>query len=461
MKLTFYGGAEAVTGSNYLLEFKDDAVAGGKRKILIDCGLHQAGKFCEESNYEPFAYDPKEVTDVFVTHAHIDHTGLLPKLVRHGFSGTVHSTPPTKDFAELLLRDSEHILGMEAERDGKPVLYEDQDIVALMNLWEGVNYHQSVNLGDPHKESTAKVTFHSAGHILGSASIEVEAEGKKILFSGDLGNEPSPLIGPAEAPTDIDYCLMESTYGDRLHEDLGRRKEILGEIISESLKDGGVLMIPAFALERTQILLLEIQDMLKKHNIPQVPIFLDSPLAIRLTEVYNRHRHYFKEELQQKYTSVESMFNFPGLRLTESTESSKGINRVAPPKIIIAGSGMSQGGRIIHHEKRYLQDAKSDLLIFGYQVSGSLGRRLLDGEKTIKILGETVPVRAKIRAIGAYSAHADQAQLLKWLKPLTKKLKKLFLVQGEIEPMTALASKIKEDFKIQAEIPKPGTSIEL
>jgi len=461
MKLTFYGGAKIVTGSNYLLEFEDKTTTTGRRKILIDCGLTQSGKFCDEKNYEPFAYDPKEISEVFITHAHIDHTGLLPKLVRHGFSGTVYSTPPTRDFAEFLLRDSEHILSQEAEREGKPVIYEGRDVVELMNLWQGVNYHQAVNLGDPHGEPAAKVTLHSAGHILGSASIEVETEGKKILFSGDLGNQPAPLIGPAEAPKDIDYCLMESTYGDRIHEDLKRRREKLEKIINESLKDGGVLMIPAFALERTQILLLEIQGMLEKHNIPKVPIFLDSPLAIRLTGVYNHYRHYFEEGLQARFAGVESMFSFPGLKLTEATEESKAINRVPPPKIIIAGSGMSQGGRIVHHEKRYLPDPKSDLLIFGYQVEGSLGRRLLDGEKSVKILGESVPVRAKIRAIGAYSAHADQRQLLEWVKPLKKNLKKLFLVQGEETAAIALQAKLEDELGIKAEIPVGGTSIEL
>ena len=463
MKLTFHGGAKVVTGSNYLLEFKDKTQKSGVRKILIDCGLNQGSKFCGERNYEDFQYDLAEISEVFVTHAHIDHTGLLPKLAKHGFKGTVYSTPPTKDFAELLLRDSEHILGMEAERDEKPKIYEEGDIVAILNRWQGVNYHQTVNLGvvEEHGKPSAEVIFHSAGHILGSASIEVRTEGKKILFSGDLGNDPSPLIDSPEGPEDIDYCLMECTYGDRNHEDLKRRKEKLQAIIKESLVDGGVLMIPAFSMERTQILLLELKDMLKEHGIPSVPIFLDSPLAIKLTEVYNRYRHYFREELRHRYADVEGMFNFSQLKKTLTTEESKSINNVSSPKIIIAGAGMSQGGRIIHHEKRYLPDPKSDLLIFGYQVEGSLGRRLLDGEKKVRILGTDVQVKAAIRAIGAYSAHADQRQLLNWVRPMKKNLKRLFLVQGEEKAALVLKDKIKADIGIEAEIPELGTSVEL
>jgi metallo-beta-lactamase family protein len=445
-----------VTGANYLLEITDSTQKGGIRKILIDCGLTQGSHFIEEHNYDLFKYAVSEVNEVFVTHAHIDHTGRLPKLMKEGFHGTVYSTPPTRDFAELLLLDSEHILGQEAEKSHHEPIYSQDDIYNLMEHWKGVNYHQKIDLSPE-----VSVTLYSAGHILGSASIVVEAEGKKIIFSGDLGNQPAPFIGPAECPTDVDYCIMESAYGNRIHENLATRREKLEQVIVEAMKSGGALMIPAFALERTQILLLELKEMFLKHSIPNVPVFIDSPLAIKLTSVYNQYRKYFKPEIAERFADMNEMFRFPGLHMTATIEDSKAINSIANPKIIIAGSGMSHAGRILHHELRYLPDPKSALLIFGYQAIGSMGRLLLDGAKHVRIMGEVVPVRAKIKALGAYSAHADQRQLLEWLTPISKQIKKVFLVQGEGEAATVLAGKIKEDLKIDAVVPTMGESVVL
>lgn len=459
MKLTFHGGAGQVTGSNYLLEFADTSLPGGVRKILIDCGLHQGSNFCERHNYDPFPFDAKQISDVFVTHAHIDHTGRLPKLVRSGFLGTVHSTPPTRDFAELLLLDSGNILKQEAERDQMPVIYDDEDVAALMKQWKGVSYHKEIKLG-PYGTG-ATVTLFSAGHILGSASVLVEAEGRRILFSGDLGNSPSPLIGPAEVPDRIDTCVMEATYGNRIHEDISERKHKLQNAITETMKNRGTLIIPVFALERTQILLLEIKDMVEKKKIPRVPIFLDSPLAIQLTTVYNRYREYFKQDVLSRFTSREAIFDFPGLRMTPTTEDSKSINAAGAPKIVIAGSGMSQGGRILHHEKRYLPEAQSALLIFGYQTQGSLGRRILDGATSVRIMGEEVPVRAHIKAIGAYSAHADQRQLLEWLAPFKGSVKKIFLSHAEPDAAAVMSQKIREQFGIEAVAPAEHDSFVL
>lgn len=459
MKLTFHGGAGQVTGSNYLLEFADTSLPGGTRKILIDCGLHQGSNFCERHNYDPFPFDPKQISEVFVTHAHIDHTGRLPKLVRQGFLGEVYSTPPTKDFAELLLLDSGHILKQEAERDQLKPIYEDDDVAALMKQWRGVPYHKEIKLG-PYGTG-ATVTLFSAGHILGSSSILIEAEGKRILFSGDLGNSPSPLIGPAEVPDRIDYCVMEATYGGRIHEDISERKHKLQNAITETMKNKGTLVIPVFALERTQILLLEIKDMIEKKKIPRVPIFLDSPLAIQLTTVYNRYREYFKSEVLSRFTSREAIFDFPGLRMTPTTEDSKAINGAGAPKIVIAGSGMSQGGRILHHEKRYLPDPRSALLIFGYQSQGSLGRRILDGASLVRIMGEDIPVRAQIKAIGAYSAHADQRQLLEWLLLFKGSVKKVFLTHAEPDSALAMTAKIKDQMGIEGVAPKEHDLVEL
>ncbi len=455
MKLTFYGGAGQVTGSNYLLEFEDRSQPSGIRKILIDCGLHQGSHFCEKHNYDPFPYDVKGISEVFITHAHIDHTGRLPKLVRSGFTGTIYSTPPTHDFAELLLLDSEHILKQEAERDHLPPIYEASDVDQLMKQWQGVNYHKEIKLGPAG--TGAVVRFLSAGHILGSASVLIEAEGKRVLFSGDLGNNPSPLIGSSEVLERADYCVMESTYGNRNHEDVVERKHQLQNVITETIHNHGTLVIPAFALERTQILLLEIKDLMEKKKIPHVPIFLDSPLAIKLTEVYNRYRDYFKPEVVSRFATKETIFDFPSLHLTLTTDDSKGINAIPSPKVIIAGSGMSQGGRILHHEKRYLPDPRSTLLIFGYQTTGSLGRSLLDGAHMVRIMGDDIAVRAHIKAIGAYSAHADQRQLLAWARPLKGSAKKIYLVHGEADEASALQAKIHEELGIETIVPTEGS----
>ena len=273
-----------VTGANYLLE-------SGDKKILIDCGLHQGSRFCERLNWEDFPYNPKEISAVFITHAHIDHTGLLPKLVRQGFKGKVFSTPPTRDFAKELLLDSEHILFQEAERFKQSPLYGVRDIEELMVKWEGIDYHQAIKI------PPFTVTFYNAGHILGSSFIAVEAENKKVIFSGDLGNSPAPLIGVREEIIDgVTYCLVESTYGNRFHEKSETRKEILEDLIEDTVKAGGTLMIPAFAMERTQELLFEMNELAENGRIPRVPIFLDSPLAIKLTEIYKKHQNYFDKE---------------------------------------------------------------------------------------------------------------------------------------------------------------------
>lgn len=445
MRLTFYGGVKEVTGANYLLE-------SGKTKILIDCGLHQGGSFCEKHNWEPFKYNPKEIAAVFVTHAHIDHTGRLPKLVKEGFTGKVYSTAPTKDFANLLLLDSEHILMEEAERHKKPLLYGVREVEELMARWEGVPYHQEIRVGP------FKVTFYNAGHVLGSSIILVEApstgsgQAKKIIFSGDLGNSPAPIIGATEQLEEADYCVTESTYGDRLHP--SEPQGFIEDLIEETVKAGGTLMIPAFAMERTQKLLFEINELVENGRVPQVPVFLDSPLAIKVTEVYKKHKDYFDEATLKLLKGGDTLFDFPGLKKTLTTEESKAINEAPPPKVVIAGSGMMQGGRILHHAKRYLPDPKSAILLVGYQAKNSLGRRILEGEKSVKIHGEKIAVRCRVVNVGGYSAHADQRQLLEWLYPMRLTLKKVFAVQGEEEGSSALVQKVINDLAVHAEIPE-------
>ncbi len=454
MKLTFYGAARQVTGSNYLLESKG-------QKILVDCGLHQGGNFVERQNFEPFPYNPKEISAVLVTHPHVDHVGRLPKLYKDGFRGTVYSTIPAKDFAQLLLIDSEHILMQDAEKFKQPYLYGVREVEELMVHWQGVEYHEPVKVGG------LTATFYNAGHVLGSAFIAVEAEGKKIVFSGDLGNSPAPIIGAREdLPTDTDYALTESTYGARVHEAIEQRKNSIEDAIEDTVKAGGVLMIPAFAMERTQQLLYEINELVENGRVPPTQVFLDSPLAIKLTDVYNKHKKYWDKESVKQMKMGDALFSFPGLKKTLTVEESKSINDAPSPKVIIAGAGMSNAGRILHHEKRYLSDPNSTLLIVGYQANGTLGRQVLDGKKTgkpfhVKIHGEEVPVRAKAMAIGAYSAHADQPQLLAWLKPARQKLKKVFLVHGEPDQMEPLAQKIKDELAVHAEAPKEGSSYDL
>ncbi|HDH31215.1 MAG TPA: MBL fold metallo-hydrolase [Candidatus Wolfebacteria bacterium] len=460
MKLIFYGGTKTVTGANYLIE-------EGKSKILVDCGLYQGSNFCERLNFKPFPYNPKEIKVVLITHAHIDHIGRLPKLYKDGFRGQIFSTKPTKEFAEYLLLDSEGILGKEAKRKNLAPIYNTEDVQGALSLWKGIDYHQKIKINGLEAE------FFDAGHILGSSFIRVSnKEGKKVIFSGDLGNVATPLVKDTESLPEADYVLIESTYGNRIHENLNKRKDMLEDLIEETFKVGGTLMIPAFAMERTQDLLYELNSLVENKRIPKVPIFIDSPLAIKLTEVYKKYSsnsEYFDKEAINLAKSGDLIFNFPGLKFTLKTEQSKKIKNVAPPKVIIAGSGMSQGGRIIHHERLYLPDPKSTILFIGYQAMGSLGRRIFDGNRAIKrgltstnfvkIFGKKVQVKCRVAAIGGYSAHADKLKLLSWIKPQRTKLKKVFIVQGEGDQMIPLAQKIKDEFAIEVDIPSMNDEV--
>lgn len=452
-----------MAGSNYLLE-------SGGAKIMIDCGLHQGGHYAERQNFEPFKYYPSEIEAVFVTHSHLDHIGLLPKLWKDGFRGKIVSTPAAKDFAELMLLDSEHILLKEAEREKRPPLYTVYDVEEIMKIWQGVDYHKAVDVGP------FRIELYDAGHILGSSIIKVEvnetpapqpksqpeSSGRKtIVFSGDLGNYTSAIIQPTEKLQAADYCLIESTYGDRVHEKVDQRREMLEDVVEDTVRAGGTLVIPAFAMERTQELLYHLHQLFGEGRVPRVPVFIDSPLAIKLTAVYKKYENYFNKETLAIARSGDDILNFPGLRLTLTTEQSKEINDVPPPKIIIAGSGMSHGGRILHHEIRYLPDSKSTILFIGYQAAGSLGREILDGAKSVKIFGEEVPVRCRKISIPGYSAHADQPRLIDWLSPMRKTLKKVFVVQGEEGSSEALAQKIRDELAISAVVPKPEEAADL
>jgi metallo-beta-lactamase family protein len=446
MKLNFYGGIKNVTGANYLIE-------SGETKIIVDCGLKQGGFFCNEENWESFKYDPKEITAVLVTHAHIDHTGLLPKLIKEGFSGKIYSTPPTKDFAKLLLLDSENILSQEAKRCRKKPLYTDKDIEKMMSQWESIDYYDDFNING------VNITFHNAGHILGSSIITIEIDGKKIVFTGDMGNSPPQLINDIDILEEADYCVVEAAYGDRIHKPV--QPGVIEDLIEDIAKDKGVLMIPSFAMERTQKLLYEMNDLFENGRVPKVPVFLDSPLAIKITDVYKKYKKYFNKEASDILKKDTTLFDFPGFTKSLTSQDSIHINSVPAPKIIIAGSGMSQGGRILHHEKRYLSDPKNIILFIGYQVKNSLGRKIQDGEPVVDIYGSNIPVKCRIVSIENYSAHADQKQILSWLEPLRFSLKKVFVVQGDEDASLVLSNKVINDLAINAEIPEEGKSYEL
>jgi len=450
MKLTFYGGAKSVTGANYLLESSD-----AKTKILIDCGLTQGSHFAELQNFNPFLYNPQEINALLVTHSHIDHIGRIPKLYRDGFSGKIYSTPATKDFAELMLLDSEHILSEEAKKNNKEPLYTVEDIYELMKLWEGVDYHKKFKIND------FEIEFFDAGHILGSAIIVIKAEGKTIVFSGDLGNYPAPIIKETEKIEYADYLIIESAYGDRIHENVLKQKEELEDVIEDTVLNQGTLLIPAFALERTQQLLYHLNDLIEKGKVPKIPVFIDSPLAIKLTSVYSKYRKYFNQEVRGEISSGDDILEFPGLKVALTREESRAIDEVPPPKIIIAGSGMMHGGRILRHAKFYLSDPKSTILFAGFQAKGSLGRELLEGKKQVKIYEEEVEVKCKIVQIESFSAHADQLKILNWILPMRLGLKKIFIVQGEEQSANALASKIRDKMAIDAVIPGIGDSFVL
>lgn len=445
--LSFYGGVREVTGSNFLLQ-TDNA------KILVDCGLHQGCHFCEGRNRQPFPYDPASVDAVVVTHAHADHTGLLPKLVREGFSGTIFSTPPTRDLASVMLEDSAELIGDEAKMRGEEPLYEQRDVARAMERFETIPYRTAQKIAPG-----VSIALLDAGHILGSATVVVTTQGQRIVFSGDLGNSPTPLLRDRDTVDRADYVLIESVYGDRRHEDRDQRRKILESLILKTVEEQGVLLLAVFAMERTQEMLSEINALIAEKRIRPLPVFVDSPLAVKVTEIYRQYAEYYNDETKEAMRKGDLPLVFPGLEFSVTVEESKNINAVPPPKVILAGAGMMQGGRILHHLRRYLPDPRSTLLIMGYQAAGSLGRSLLKRPSNIRIFGETVAVRARIKAIGGYSSHADQDALVEWLSQIKTVPKKVFVVQGELSASYALREEIRHRLGWDAMVPMPGERI--
>lgn len=456
MRLTFHGGATHVTGANYLLE------AGGLR-ILVDCGMIQGSRYNDEMNFNAFAYDPASIDYLFITHSHVDHMGRVPKLYREGFRGVIYASEPTAAITAVAMPDTLDRVIAEAKECNCAPLYDRDDMEGALALFRGVPYRQRLRLNH-----AVTVIGHDSGHVLGSTNWEffvTEDDGteKRIAFPGDIGNPPSMLLPDIDYVRGVDYTLVESAYGSRLHEQRGERRDLLLDTIKTTFDRGGVLMIPSFAIERTQELLLELDALFEAGQLPKMPVFVDSPLAINITKAYGKFSHYFNEGAREILKDNRGIFQFPWLTMTASVAESKAINDIAAPKIIIAGSGMCQGGRIVHHLQRYLPDNRNTVLFVGYQVQGSLGRRILDGEREVSVRGTPTPVRAHVVSIGAYSAHADQDGLIEYLKQANqhRALKKAFVVQGEREAAEALAARARTELKIDAVVPDLDQSFDL
>lgn len=447
-KIKFCGGTGSVTGANFLFE------VDGK-KILIDCGLTQGSKIADDINWEPFQYDPKEIDMLFVTHAHVDHLGRIPKLVDEGFRGKIYSTEPTRALAYPMLEDTAGILSHNIDL-GLDKVYREENIKLTLSLWQGFKYHEKIQITEK-----LEVSFFNAGHILGSAMIQFLINGKKILFTGDLGNSPSPILPDTEKMTDIDYLIMESVYGDRNHEEREARRTNLAEAIQDNYKRKGALIIPTFSLERSQELLFELNNLVENDRIPVMPIYFDSPLAIRLTEVFKQFKNYLNDDAQKAMIHDKYIFDFPGLHSTLQSEESKMISTVPNPKVIIAGSGMSSGGRIVHHERHYLPDPNNTILLTGYQSVGTPGRMIQEGMKTVRISGEDVNVRAHVVTISGYSGHKDSDGLLNFVQDMQDSVKKIFVVMGEPKSSLFLVQKIKDNLGLDAVAPERGYTITL
>jgi metallo-beta-lactamase family protein len=446
LKITFCSGAGTVTGANFLLE-------GNGKKFLIDCGLIQGEKFVDDLNWEKFPYDVSAIDILFISHCHIDHIGRIPKLISEGFKGKIISTIPSKEITEIMLDDTAHILSREVNL-GLDKIYTEDNIKKAISLWETLEYGQKLDV-----DGGFQFYFKDAGHILGSGMLNIIYNNKKIVFTGDLGNSPSPLLPDTDVIDDADYMVMESCYGDRNHEERDERKKKLEEIIKDNYNNKGTLIIPTFSLERTQELLYEINSLVENNIISRMPIFLDSPLSIRLTDVYLKYGKYFNEKAQKLIASGDKLFDFPGLVETLETEESKAILSVPPPKIIIAGSGMSNGGRILHHEINYLPNKNDTILLTGYQSIGTLGRLIEDGAKKVHIMGEDVTVHAHVAMISGYSSHKDSDHLVEFVEKTAHTLKKVFVVMGEPKSSMFLAQRLRDNFNLKAFTPNAGESV--
>ena len=466
MQLTFLGAARQVTGSRFWLQTS----AGN---ILVDCGLYQGQDHPRVQNKLDFDFDPTAIDWVLLTHAHIDHSGLLPRLYKLGFRGQVITTEATADLCELMLLDSAHIQQEDAQFDlkkwrrrGRPgpppqPLYTVKDAEQCLQTFQPVAYDEKISLAP---ELT--VRFCDAGHILGSASIEVWAgngdQQRKIVFSGDIGGPDRPILRDPQVPEGADFVVIESTYGDRSHDPHSHSLFRLKDIVRTTLRRGGHLLIPAFAVGRTQEVLFEIAELIRSGDIPETPVFVDSPMAIEATEIFRRHPECFDAEMRHLIASHRSPFRFPGLKITRNREESMAINDFRQPCIIISASGMCTGGRIRHHLRHHLSHNDDTLLFVGYQAAGTLGRRILDGAQYVEIFpGETHEVRCEVESLQGFSAHADRAGLLAWLQEAAQQAQAVFVVHGEQQPALAFRDAATERLDFPIYIPEVFDSYDL
>lgn len=452
LKLTFYGAAETVTGSNFMVE-------GPRGKLLVDCGIEQGRDFSHSDMYAPFVYDVPSVDSVVITHAHLDHIGRLPKLMKEGFKGKIYMTAPTRDLTQLILEDSARIMAEDARDKGMPLMYEAKDVDAAMAHVEIVEYHKEWEAAPG-----LSCFLSNTGHILGSASVRITdvESGTTLALTGDIGNSPSPYLPDPEAITDADVMVMESVYGDRLHTHVDERVDELQKALSEAIARGGTILIPAFSLERTQLMLYEMSNLMEAGKLPKIPVFLDSPLAIKATDVYAKwSKKFFKQEVQGELSKEHDIFRFPMLTQTLSREESEEIAKTPAPKIIMAGAGMSHGGRIGRWEQKYLPDPTTTLFIVGYQAPGSPGRLLQDGAKQVRLAGNFVSVRAKIQSFSGWSAHADRDGLLAFAEKTQPRTKTIFTALGEPASARFLAQRIHGFLNIKAIVPMLGQSWEI
>ncbi len=436
LRLQAYGGAGKVTGSNFLVE-------SDTSKVLVDCGIEQGADVVPEHVYGAFSFDPVTIDALVVTHSHLDHVGRIPKLVKDGFKGKIFMTPATRDLTALILLDSVGIIAEEARKRGVDPAFTGEDVEATFNLVEELEYYVEKEVAPG-----LSAYLRNTGHILGSASVRfTDTDGTSVALTGDIGNSPSPLLPDWEAIPDADAILIESVYGDRLHPEHEERVTKLREVLKRAIERGGTVLIPAFSLERTQLMLYELSNFFDAGELPQVPVFLDSPLAIKVTAVYEKWgKTYFKPEAEVEMKREKSLFAL-----------------VPGPKIIIAGAGMSHGGRIGGWETKYLPDPKTTLLIVGYQAPGSPGRRLQDGVQEVKLNGEYVKVRAHIETIHGWSAHADRDELLKFVEASLKgkRVKTVFTAIGEPAAERFLAQRIHDYLGARAIVPEIGEVFEI
>lgn len=459
MKIASFGAAEGVTGSCHWVE------ASGT-KFLVDCGLFQGEQKEEDRNSAPFPFDPRELDFVLLTHAHLDHCGRLPRLVKEGFHGGIVTTPATRDIVRFILLDVAHLQHEEftrgdrrGRRAGRPVplpLYGVEEVTYTFDLIDPrANYEETLELAPG-----VRATFRNAGHILGAAFVELEVRengsAKRVTFSGDLGNPGRPVIPDAVLPHPSDLVLVETTYGDRDHRSVGDSNAELGEVVRKTIGQGGNVVIPTFALERAQDVLFALGELRRAGEIPQCPIYLDSPLAIDITSVYRRYPDSLGEPLNRMISSGEKPFVFEGVSLTRAVDESKRINGVSGA-IILAGSGMCHGGRILHHLRHNLWREDSSVVLVGYQAKGTLGRALVDGAERVHIYGEEIQVRATIHTINGFSAHADRTGLIHWLEPCRGG--RVRLIHGEMRALAAFKTLAEDRLDMQAEIARFGESV--